>query len=408
MNRRRVLRALLALLLPAATALTALPMATTSAIAAAPAVPPSCAWNDPDTNCVHAATPDITALPTPSFTTTYNAKQHSRSVTFVGAVTPPYHTCPAGGVPISYLPCSFAGLTVTARVYVPGASAAAMEVGATPAPGVSCDFTCTVTAAWDSDFHGPATIILKFAIGDLLLGQNDLTSSVWETSITLPASPVTGTIQLVKSKVLYSGKLRTMTLQLGGKDGVPKTGVGGVLVRLVSNGLGLVRGGDQFDGIGDVMAIPGTTVHIVKEEAGTTASATLLGWWSKAPATTGGLFHRLLAAKKMKISPSLSLRSAGVPADATGAVIAVVIPKGSARIGGLLDNVVGWGQYLVVPLKTGAKLSVNAPKGTKLWVYGYVEPIHVIDQGSWISTFNDPYPEGIDQVFGLEGQEYIS
>jgi hypothetical protein len=408
MNRRRVVGALMAMLLPVATALTVLPAATTAAVAAAPATPPACAWNDPNTNCVHAPTPDITAPPTPAVTTAWNAKLNSRSITFVGTVTPPYHTCPGGGVPISYLPCSYAGLSVTARIYVPGGKAAVLEVGATPSPGVNCDSTCTVTAAWGSDFHGPATAILKFGIGDLLQGQNDLTSSVWETSVAIPASPTTGVLHVVQPKVLYSGKLRSMTLQVAGKGGVPKSGAGGVIVRLVSNGLGHLQGGDSFDGIGEVLVLPGTTLHLVKDESGSSASVTLMGWYAKTPSTTGSLFHSLRGAKKMKVTPTIGLRSAGVPADADGAVVAVVLPKGAARIGGALDSVRGFGQYLFVPLKAGAKLAVKAPKGTKLWVYGYTEPIHVIDEGSWVSRFNDPSPQGIDQVFGLLGQEYIN
>ena len=407
-THRRVVGALLALVLPAATALTLLPGVTAAAVAATPAAP-ACAWNDPSTNCVHAPTPDITALPTPAFTTAYNGKTHSVSITFPAAIVAPYHTCPDGGVPINYLPCSFRGLHVSARIYVPGGNAAALVTGAVPPQGVTCDFSCTVTAAFDTDVHGPATVILSFGIGELLQGgSNDLASSVWETSISLPATPTAGTVHVVAPKVLYSGKLKTMTVQVAGKGGVPTSGVGGVFVRLVTNGQASISNGDSFNQVGVIEVVAGTKFHVVKEEGGSSATYTLMGWWSKVPSTSGSLFHRLPVAKKLKVAPSIALASAGVPKDANGVVMAVVLPKGSARIGGVVDTVKDYGQYVMVPLKAGAKLSVKAPKGTKLWVYGYTEPIHPVDTGSWIYPWADMSPTSIDQVFGLLRQDYIN
>ena len=124
MMPRRLLGALLALVLPASVALTAVP-ASADALAA----PPSCATTDPSDNCVHAATPDIVALPAPAFTQTYDPKTHQRQITFVAAITPPHPTCPDGGVPYADIPCTFRGLAVSARVYVPGAKAAALTTG---------------------------------------------------------------------------------------------------------------------------------------------------------------------------------------------------------------------------------------------------------------------------------------
>ena len=403
LTHRRTTGALLTFVISAAATLVGLP-AVTAAAAAGPVAPPSCAWNNPSLNCVHAPTPDIAALPAPSFTTSYIPKMHERTVTLQAAIVPPYPKCPDGGVPLQDLPCSFRGLSVSGRVYVPGATA--LGAGATSVPLNSpCDFSCTATFALGSDYHGPATIILKFAIGDLLQGQNDLTSSSYETTIRLPADPVAGTIHITKPRAAYSGKLKTMNLQLAGKGGIPKSGVGGVLVRLVTSGDAEVRGGDGFDnGIGELMAIPGTTLKVVKEAAGT-ATFTTLGWYAKAPTNTGDLVHTTSYGRKMRVAPTMALRSAGVPLDATSAIIAVVLPKGSASFDGVTDSLRGFGQYLLVPLKKGAKLSVKAPKGTKVWVYGYTEPMHVVDEGSTIST---PYAQDLDNLLGLEQQDYIN
>ena len=103
---------------------------------------------DPSDNCVHAPTPDITPLPAPGFTATYNAENPSRQITFVAAILPPHHPCPGGGVPYADIPCSFRGLSVSARVYVPGAKAAALITGASPTSSAPCDFTCPVTMSW--------------------------------------------------------------------------------------------------------------------------------------------------------------------------------------------------------------------------------------------------------------------
>lgn len=354
---------------------------------------------------MHGPTPDITALAAPSFTTTYTPKTHLRTVTFNAAIVPPYHPCPGGGVPLADLPCSFRGLTVAYRVYVPGKTIT-NGGGQVEPPNTPCDFSCTVQIQLGYNYHGPATIILAFGVGDLLAtASNDLTGSSYETTIQLPADPVTGLVHVTKPRAAYSGKLKTMTLSLAGKGGIPRTGVAGVLVRLVSAGEGQIQGGASVgNGIGELMMVPGTTIHLKKTGPAGATTITTLGWYSKTAETAGDLMHRLLAAKKMKIAPTIALASAGVPKDATGVIVAVVIPKGSARVGGVLVSGRGFGQYVLAPLKAGAKLSVSAPKGTKLWVYAYTEPVHVLDDGSPLTT---PYPDELSNVIGLPNQDTI-
>ena len=400
MTRARIVVAILALIAPVLAAVAAQPAA-----AGGPAAPPACAWSSKDLNCVHGPTPDIAALPAPSFTTTYVAKTHIRTVTFNAAIVPPYQKCPDGGVPYADLPCSFRGLSVAYRVYVPGATAP--TGGATSFPVNSpCDFSCTMQFSLGYNYHGPATIILTFGVGDLLAtASNDLTGSSYETTIQLPADPMAGLVHVTNPDVVYSGKLKTMTLALAGKGGIPRTGAAGMLVRLISAGEGQLRGGAFVgDGIGELMVVPGTTIHLQKTGLSGATTIVTLGWYAKEPGTTGDLMHRLLAGKKMKIAPTIALRSAGVPADATGAIVAVVVPKGSVRVGGVLVTGRGFGQYVFVPLKAGAKLSVSAPKGTKLWVYGYTEPVHVLDDGSPLATTST---DQLSNIIGLPDQDTI-
>src|SRR3954452_5724860 len=121
MSRRRLTAALVALLLPASTLLSGV----SSATAASPTAPPSCAQADRNLSCLHVSTPDVTALPSPTFTTTYDLKTRTRTVTVNAAFPAPYPQCPGGGaVPFSALPCSQAGFSMAPRVYVPGATVA--------------------------------------------------------------------------------------------------------------------------------------------------------------------------------------------------------------------------------------------------------------------------------------------
>ena len=208
----------------------------TPAVADALQAPPACATTDPSTNCVHAPTPDVVALPGPAYTSTYNPINHQREVTFVGTINPPHPTCPTGGVPAADVPCTFAGLGVTARVYVPGAQAAAGVALVLVDSRTPCVFSCTYTMDFLSDYYGPATVILTFRVGDVIAAANDLSFSTYESTIQLPANPAANLIHVVKPVVAYTGKLKTMSLQLAGKHGIPKTGVGGVIVQLVSSG----------------------------------------------------------------------------------------------------------------------------------------------------------------------------
>ena len=89
-----------------------------------------------------------------------------------------------------------------------------------------------------SDFHGPATMILHYQIMDLIVAANDLTFSTYETTIQLPALPSADAFHPTKPTVVLTGKLKSTTLHLAGKAGIPKTGVAGVVIRLDSTGEG--------------------------------------------------------------------------------------------------------------------------------------------------------------------------
>ena len=403
MNRRRIVAALLALVLPAGGALAALP-----ARADVSSTPPSCTWDDPSNNCLHDATPDTVALPAPAFTTTYNPKNHSRSITFVAAITPPHQTCPDGGVPYADIPCTFRGLSVTARLYVPGAKAAALVEGAAAAPNSPCDFTCTVTATFGSDYYGPATVILRFSVGDLIIAANDLSSTAYETTIELPADPTVGLFHPTKPTLAYSGAAKTMTLQLAGKAGVPKTGAAGMLLDIVTSSQeSFIQGGEQICcDIGSLNVVPGTTLKVKKVLPGN-LTVRVVGWYAKAASTTGYLLHKTLGPKRMKIAPVISLRSAGVPADATAALVVVITTTSSASVGGIPLPKRAYARYVLAPLKTGARLAVKTGKGTQVLVYGWLEPAHLVDEGFAVPTAQLTDPEELSRVFGLPDADTI-
>ncbi len=355
--------------------------ALTPAVAAAPAIPPACATTDPNQNCVHAPTPDITALPAPpAITTSYDTKHHLLTVAFTAAIIPPYHQCPDGGVPYAQIPCSFRGLGVNGRIYQPGAKS--LLTAGPLNPNIVCDFSCPVSMVFGYTYHGPATMILRFQILDLIVAANDLTTSTYETTVQLPAEPTSGAVHPVKPKVVMSGKLRNATLHLAGKAGIPRAGVGGVLVRVFSTGEGQVKGADGFgNGIGTLEVVPGTTVKITKTYPGN-VTVTVMGWYSSKPALTGSLIHVLYAPKKVRVAAALHLKSAGVPLDATGAILAVHTAKGTSTVGGAVVNKSYYTQFILVPLTAGAVVAVKAAKGALIAVVGYTEPIQPVDDGT--------------------------
>src|SRR4051794_13368728 len=290
MMSRRLTAALVALLLPASTLLSGV----SSATAASPTAPPTCAQADRNLSCLHVSTPDITALPSPTFTTTYDLKTRTRTVTVNAAVPAPYPQCPRSGpVPFAALPCSQAGFSMGPRVYVPGATVGPENNGV-PVPGPTCVFTCTMTFTLGATYHGPATIILSYALGEILASAtNDLFVSTYENTITLPTDPFTGAVTVTKPKVVVTGKLKTGTITLAGKGSIPKHGVGGVLAIITATGLATIKGSQDAvgDGLPELIAITGPSVRLIKKSPGT-LSITTVGWWASGASDTGNLVHK--------------------------------------------------------------------------------------------------------------------
>ena len=402
--RRRVVGPVVALLLLTTVAI-GVPSAT-SALADPLQSPPACATTDPDTNCVHAPTPDLVALPGPAWTSTYNPVNHQREVTFVGTINPPHPTCPTGGVPAADIPCTFAGLGVTGRIYVPGAKAAAGVASVLGDSTKPCVFSCTYTMDFNTDYYGPATVILSFIVNNVILAANDLSFSTYESTIELPANPAPNLIHVVKPAVAYTGKLKTMSLQLAGKHGIPKVGVGGVIVQLVSSGFGFIQDEDPVTSEGQLEIVAGTKLKLTKRNAGT-LTVRVMGWYAKAPSTTGSLFHALEQPKRVKTAATMSLGSAGVPADATGVTVAVIAGKGTTVVGGVtVPHALGHAQYLLLPLKAGLTLSVKNTRAVKVIVYGYTEPVHPVDEGLAVQLPQPGY--AFSDVFHLPGPLGIS
>ena len=65
----------------------------------------------------------------------------------------------------------------------------------------------------------------------------------------------------------------------------------------------------------------------------------------------------------MKLAPVISLRSAGVPANASAAVVAVVSIKAAATVAGIKFPAHAYTRYVVAPLKAGAKLGGQSEQG---------------------------------------------
>ncbi|BEP15159.1 hypothetical protein acdb102_34700 [Acidothermaceae bacterium B102] len=379
LTRRRVAGALLALILPVTAAVGPVTTAAADAPAAA-AVPPACATADPSQDCVHAATPDIVALPSPTFTTTYDAKKRIRTVVVNAAITPAYHACPPGAyVPYAALPCAQPGLTMTERVYNPGEPVSG--AAGTPVGGVTCDFSCPMTFTLFADYYGPATLILKFSVGDVLATPgNDLYISSYESTITLPADPFVGAFHVTKPSVAFAGKMKSTTVVLGGHGQIPK-GAGGVVVLAYSKGEAKLHGGQTFgNGYASLLLIPGTSFKMTKLFPGAT-TVTTVGWYSKGLGTTGDLIHTQYVNSRLHIGKTLALHSVGVPLDATGALLEVTTPNGPTKVGGVLVPASQFAELVLVPATAGAKVTVKAAKGAVIAVHGWTEPLHPVDEG---------------------------
>ena len=155
-----------------------------------------------------------------------------------------------------------------------------------------------MTFTLDTTYHGPATIILSYTLGEILAtATNDLFLSTYENTITLPTDPFTGAMTVTKPKVVVAGKLKTGTITLAGKGGIPKHGVGGVLAIITATGLATIKGSQDAvgDGLPELIAITGPSVRLIKKSPGT-LSITTVGWWASAPSDTGNLMHKYYTA----------------------------------------------------------------------------------------------------------------
>jgi hypothetical protein len=388
LTRRRVAGALLAMVLPAVTALTGVTSATA---APTPATPPGCATNDPNPDCLHAPSPDLAPVVAPTYTTSYDLKTQTRTVDLNVAVTPPYHACPlTPGIPYAYLPCTQPNVIVNLRVYAPG-NDTPLGFTAAPVDGSACVFTCDAQFKITGQYHGPATFIVKYSLGEVLATQgNDLFTSTAETTIVLPSDPFVGALHATAAKVILNGKLKSQTLQLAGKGGIPKSGVGGVLAIIRNTGTATVQGGDYlYGGLGTLEVIPGTTLHIKKQDPGT-LTVTTVGWWSKTPTDSGNMMHVTAKSRHLPLKGTVSLTHYLVPADATGALINVITPKGASRVGGVLVAKSAYEQFVLVPLKAGATLAIKAAKGSTIIVRGYLAPVRAVESGFTLTTITTP------------------
>jgi hypothetical protein len=363
----------------------AVPSTPTLASSATSSTPPPCATTSKNTDCVHAATPDVTVQPLTNIRTAFAPKYRQRSLDFSATIVPPYHTCPGGGVPIDYLPCTFPGLGVSARLFMPDGSPAINVGGSDGISGTDCqEFTCNdVKIMMPMEYYGPGTLIVTVGIGELLAtSSNDLAGSSYETTIHVPASPATRTVHILKPHVAYSGKVRSAKFQLAGKGGVPHSGVAGVLVRVAGAGAGTISGyGDGFgNSIGVVEATKGTKLHVKKSSSGP-MTVTTLGYISSRSGLGGDLLNTLRVPATAHPAKRMRLTGKGVPKDATAAILIVSSPKGASTFGGLKVAKTDFSQYIVAPLSRGGVLRTHLSRGATVSVAGYTEPIGLYTEG---------------------------
>jgi hypothetical protein len=376
---------------------------TRAGVGASSAKPPSCSTTSKNTDCVHAPTSDVTVQPLTHVRTAFAPKYRQRSLDFSATIIPPYHTCPGGGVPIEYLPCTFPGLGVSARLYMPDGSPAVGVGGSDGVSGTDCmQFTCKdVKIMMPSEYFGPGTLIVTVGVGELLAGpSNDLSGSSYETTIHVPASPAKRAVHIVKPHVVYSGKVKSATFQLAGKGGVPRSGVAGVIVRAAGSGAGAISGyGDGFgNSIGIVEVTKGTKLHIKKSEAGS-MTLTTLGYYSSRSSLSGDLLNTLRVPAKVHPAKQMRLTGKGVPKDATSALLIVNSPKGTSTFGGVKVAKCGFGQYVVAPLSHGGVLRGHLSRGTTVSVAGFTVPIGLYAEG--ITVNNVTATESLSNILSL-------
>ena len=209
---------------------------------------------------------------------------------------------------------------------------------------------------------------------------NDLFISSYESTITLPADPFAGAIHVTKPSVVFSGKMKSTTVVLGGHGHIPKA-AGGVVVLAYSKGEAKLHGGQTFgDGYASLLLIPGTSFKMTKVFPGAT-TVTTVGWYAKGLGTTGDLIHTQFVNSRVPVGKTLALHPVGVPLDATGALLEVTTPNGPTKVGGVLVPASQFAELVLVPATAGAKVTVKAAKGAIIAVHGWTEPLHPVDEG---------------------------
>lgn len=384
-------------------------LAAVTPASAGSAGPPACSNTSINTDCVHAPSSDLPAQAGPPAVKIVRTAHRGLQVQFSATIKPPYQACPnSGSVAYSDIPCTFKGLTVSARLYMPDGSAA-QSVGGDSAeePSVSGDcqlFTCShVILRMPYEYYGPGTLIVNYAVGNIVDGPNGpgaLTSSDYENTIAVPVNPTPDAAHILKGKVVYRGKSTTRTINLAGKGGVPRSGVDGVMVYLGGKGSGEIKRGDYFGNTeGQTEVIKGTKLHLVKQ---TPSHGTIvvipIAYYSTASSLSGDLWHNT-GPTKVKLAKRVSLKHAKVPTDANAVLMQITTAHANLTIGGIKLVKSGFPQWVLVHAGHGV-VTTKGGHGAKLAVGGYAEPIHLWDEGRTITT---SYPQSLPNLMNLAG-----
>jgi hypothetical protein len=172
------------------------------------------------------------------------------------------------------------------------------------------------------------------------------------------------------------------------------------VVFIDGKGAGGIKHGDYFGNTYGVLeVVKGTTLHLIKETGSKgTYSVVPVAYFSTKTAMSGNLLHTTPGQKAVHVARAMSLRRAGVPADATAAIITVTSPHANFTVGGVQVTKTSETEYVMVKLAHGAMLHTNAPHGAKVKVAGYAEPIHAIDDGS---TLRPTYTQQLSGLLNL-------
>ena len=201
---------------------------------------------------------------------------------------------------------------------------------------------------------------------------------------------------MVKPAVVYSGKMKTMTLKLAGKGHIPKSGVGGVVVLLSSKGQGQLHGGDCFGNNGGPRGDPRDVPCHHEDYPGAT-TVTTLGWYAKGLGDTGDLIHTQYVGSSVHVGKTISLHPVGVPLAATGALLEVITPNGPTKVGGALLPASQFSQFVLVPLMPAPRSPVKAAKGTIIAVHGWTAPVQAAGR-RFTQSANGPELPGLIEL----------